>query len=110
MDRPTRAGGSRPRRRAGVGSENWRAVRSCGSPPSMHSEISIEVDAPAALVFALARDVERWSTLLPHYVRSRAIDHAAWGRPFVEFVARRPLVPGLGFGVPARGGSRRRTG
>jgi len=72
----------------------------------MHSEISIEVDAPAALVFALARDVERWSTVLPHYVRSRAIDHDAWGRPLVEFIARRPLVPVLGLGLPVAWRSR----
>jgi ribosome-associated toxin RatA of RatAB toxin-antitoxin module len=66
----------------------------------MHSEIAIDIEAPADLVFALARDVERWSTLLPHYVRSRADDHDAWGRPFVEFIARRPLVPVLGLGLP----------
>jgi aromatase len=66
----------------------------------MHSEIAIDIAAPADLVFALAHDVERWSTLLPHYVRSRADDHDAWGRSFVEFVARRPLVPVLGLGLP----------
>jgi ribosome-associated toxin RatA of RatAB toxin-antitoxin module len=66
----------------------------------MHSEIAIDIAAPADLVFALAHDVERWSALLPHYVRSRADDHDASGRPFVEFVARRPLVPVLGLGLP----------
>jgi ribosome-associated toxin RatA of RatAB toxin-antitoxin module len=66
----------------------------------MHSEIAIDIEAPADLVFAIAHDVERWSTLLPHYVRSRAGDHDAWGRPFVEFVARRPLIPVLGLGLP----------
>lgn len=66
----------------------------------MHSEIAIDVDAPAVLVFALAHDVERWSSLLPHYVRSRVLDHDAWGRPFVQFIARRPLVPVLGLGLP----------
>ena len=79
---------------------------SCGSPPSMHSEISIEVDAPPALVFSLARDVERWSILLPHYVRSRAIAHDSRGRPVVECVARRPLVPALGLGLPVAWRSR----
>ena len=66
----------------------------------MHSEIGIEVDAPAGLVFALARDCERWSTLLPHYVRSRLADNDGSGRPIIDFVARRPLVPVLGIGLP----------
>lgn len=72
----------------------------------MHSDIAIDIDAPAPLVFALARDVERWATLLPHYVRSHARDHDAWGRPFVEFIARRPLVPVLGLGLPVAWWSR----
>jgi ribosome-associated toxin RatA of RatAB toxin-antitoxin module len=66
----------------------------------MHNEIAIDIEAPASLVFALAQDVERWSTLLPHYARSRVLDHDAWGRPFVQFIARRPLVPVLGLGLP----------
>jgi ribosome-associated toxin RatA of RatAB toxin-antitoxin module len=66
----------------------------------VNSEISIDIDAPGALVFALAHDVERWSTLLPHYVRSRFEDTDGWGRPIVEFVARRSLVPILGLGLP----------
>ena len=66
----------------------------------MKSEISIDIDAPPSLVFALAHDVERWSTLLPHYVRSRLEDTDGWGRPIMEFVARRPLVPVLGIGLP----------
>jgi ribosome-associated toxin RatA of RatAB toxin-antitoxin module len=72
----------------------------------MHSDIAIDIDAPATLVFALASDVERWATLLPHYVRSRARDHDAWGRPFVEFIARRPLVRALGLGLPVAWWSR----
>ena len=72
----------------------------------MRSDISIDIEAPPELVFALAHDVERWSDLLPHYVRSRARDHDAWGRPFVEFIARRPLVPLLGLGLPVAWWSR----
>jgi hypothetical protein len=72
----------------------------------MHSDIGIEIAAPAPLVFALARDVERWATILPHYVRSRALDRDTWGRPFVEFIARRPLVPVLGLGLPVAWRSR----
>lgn len=66
----------------------------------MHSAIGVDIEAPASLVFALARDVERWATLLPHYVRSRFEDTDGWGRPIMEFVARRPLVPVLGLGLP----------
>ena len=66
----------------------------------MRSEIAIDIDAPATLVFALAHDVERWSTLLPHYIRSRLEDTDGWGRPIIEFVARRPLVRAYGVGIP----------
>ena len=66
----------------------------------MHSRIGIDVAAPAATVFALARDVERWATLLPHYVRSTAIEQRADGSRVVEFIARRPFVPLLGIGIP----------
>ena len=72
----------------------------------MHSEISIEIDAPPALVFALAHDVERWADLLPHYVRSRARDRDARGRPLVDFIARRSIVPAIGIGLPVAWRSR----
>ena len=67
----------------------------------MRSTIGIDVAAPADLVFRLARDVERWPALLPHYVRARreaAPD--ADGRLLVSFVAWRTLVPVLGLGLP----------
>ena len=66
----------------------------------MHSEIAIEIDAPPALVFALARDVERWERLLPHYVRSRAVERRSDGSLVADFVARRQLVSVLGLGLP----------
>jgi ribosome-associated toxin RatA of RatAB toxin-antitoxin module len=72
----------------------------------MHSDIGIEIAAPARLVFDLARDVERWATILPHYARSRALDRDTWGRPLVEFIARRPFVPVLGLGLPVAWRSR----
>lgn len=72
----------------------------------MKSEIAIDIDAEPGLVFALARDVERWSVLLPHYARSRVVDRAAEGRPVVQFVARRPLVPVLGLALPVIWASR----
>jgi ribosome-associated toxin RatA of RatAB toxin-antitoxin module len=72
----------------------------------MNSEIAINIGAPPDLVFALAHDVERWSVLLPHYVRSRFEDTDGWGRPIIEFVARRPLVPVLGLALPVAWWSR----
>ena len=55
----------------------------------MHSTIGIDIDAPPALVFALARDTERWARLLPHYPRSRAVGvRRADGTLLVDFVAR----------------------
>ena len=72
----------------------------------MHSAIAIDIDARRELVFELAHDVERWSTLLPHYVRSRLVDTDARGRPIMEFVARRPLIPILGIELPVAWRSR----
>jgi hypothetical protein len=67
----------------------------------MRNAIGIEVDAPPELVFRLARDVERWPLLLPHYVAARresAMDDR--GRLLVRFVARRPIIDLLGLGLP----------
>lgn len=61
--------------------------------------IGIDVDASPDLVFALARDPLRWPALLPHYVRARELSRDG-GRPITEFVARRPLLPVLGLGLP----------
>ncbi|MEZ0240282.1 MAG: type II toxin-antitoxin system RatA family toxin [Chloroflexota bacterium] len=66
----------------------------------MRSDIGIDVAAPAATVFALARDVERWATLLPHYARSSVVERRGDGSRIVEFIARRPFVPVLGLGLP----------
>ena len=67
----------------------------------MKSTIGIDVAAPAELVFRLARDVERWPDLLPHYVSARRSGPPDGdGRLLVGFVARRPLVPVLGLGLP----------
>jgi len=67
----------------------------------MTSVVAIDVAAPADLVFRLARDVERWPVLLPHYssaVRHGPPDHG--GRVLVRFIARRPFLPVLGLGLP----------
>jgi ribosome-associated toxin RatA of RatAB toxin-antitoxin module len=52
------------------------------------------VRAPVARIFALARDVERWPTLLPHYRFVRFRERAAadpWGG-LVEMSANRPFL------------------
>ena len=64
------------------------------------STLSIDVAAPAELVFGLARDVRRWPALLPHYARSRLVERRPDGAIVVEFVARRPLARLLGLGAP----------
>ncbi len=67
----------------------------------MRSAIEIRIAASAELVFRLARDVERWPELLPHYLSAtRRTAPDADGRLLVEFVARRSLLPVLGLGVP----------
>jgi ribosome-associated toxin RatA of RatAB toxin-antitoxin module len=67
----------------------------------VRSTIGIDIAAPADLVFRLARDVERWPELLPHYVAARVqAPRGDDGRLIVGFVARRPLLPILGLGLP----------
>lgn len=66
----------------------------------MQSTIGISIDAPPQLVFNLARGVERWDRLLPHYVRSRVVDRREDESLIVEFVARRMLIPIIGLGLP----------
>lgn len=66
----------------------------------MHSEIAIRIAAPPDLVFALARDVERWADLLPHYARSVAVERRPDGSVVADFIARRPLIAVLGLGLP----------
>jgi ribosome-associated toxin RatA of RatAB toxin-antitoxin module len=66
----------------------------------VRSTIGIDVDAPPELVFRLARDVERWPRLLPHYVAVRPIQRDGEGSLIAEMVARRPLVPVLGLSIP----------
>ena len=67
----------------------------------MRSTIGIDIAAPADLVFRLARDVERWPDLLPHYFAARRAGTAdEAGRLVVRFVARRPLLPVIGLGLP----------
>lgn len=59
---------------------------------------SIDVAAPAELVFRLACDPLRWPMLLAHYELAREISRDG-GSVVCEFVARRPVVRFLGFGI-----------
>jgi ribosome-associated toxin RatA of RatAB toxin-antitoxin module len=72
----------------------------------VHSAVSIDVAAPPELVFRLARDVERWPVLLPHYASVRVEERRADGSIIARMVARRPLVPVLGLGLPVAWRSR----
>jgi ribosome-associated toxin RatA of RatAB toxin-antitoxin module len=72
----------------------------------MRSTISIGVDAAPDVVFRLARDVERWPRLLPHYVRVDVQDRLSDGSVVARMVARRPIFPVLGFGLPVAWRSR----
>lgn len=65
----------------------------------MRSTIAIEVAAPARLVFDLARDVERWPDLLPHYVSVRGARNED-GSVTARMVAMRAVVPAVGLGLP----------
>lgn len=71
----------------------------------MKSSIAIDIAAPAELVFRLARDVERWPRLLPHYVRVESLARVD-GSLTAVLVARRPLVPVLGLSLPVAWRSR----
>ena len=66
----------------------------------MRSSIGIDVAAPPRLVFDLARDVEQWPALLPHYVRVRVLERHADGSRTAQMVAIRSVVPVLGLGIP----------
>lgn len=72
----------------------------------VHTTIGIDIAAPGQLVFDLARGVERWENLLPHYARSRATDRRPDGSLVVEFIARRPLIGVLGLALPVAWRSR----
>jgi len=70
------------------------------------TDISIDVAAPPELVFALARDIERWPKLLPHYVSVTVLERRADGSIVAQLVARRPVLPVLGIGIPVAWRSR----
>jgi ribosome-associated toxin RatA of RatAB toxin-antitoxin module len=66
----------------------------------MRSTLSIEIAAPPELVFQLARDIERWPRLLPHYLSVGVISRLPDGSTTVRMIALRPLFGLSGFGLP----------
>ena len=72
----------------------------------MKSAISIDVAAPAEVVFALARDVERWPRLLAHYEDVRILERRPDGSVVARMIARRPVFGLLGIGLPVAWRSR----
>ena len=72
----------------------------------MRSTIAIDVAAPADLVFDLARSVERWPDLLPHYRRVQVRERHPDGAMTAEMLAIRSVIPVLGFGIPVAWRSR----
>jgi ribosome-associated toxin RatA of RatAB toxin-antitoxin module len=72
----------------------------------VRSTIGIDIAAPPDVVYAVASDVTRWERLLPHYARSRPERRHDDGSVTCRFVARRPLLPLLGLGLPVAWRSR----
>ncbi len=72
----------------------------------MHSTITVDIEAPAALVFELARDIERWPALLPHYLRVTPRVRHPDGSITAEMVAIRSIMPVVGLGIPVAWRSR----
>ena len=66
----------------------------------MRSSVSVEVRAPSNLVFELARDVERWPQLLPHYQSVHVLERHADKSISARMVAVRRTVGLLVPGIP----------
>lgn len=58
----------------------------------MQTENSIQIDAPLDRIVALASDVERWPTILPHYRWVKLLEGGG-DRKIVEMAARRDRIP-----------------
>ena len=66
----------------------------------MRSTLTVDINAPARLVFELARDIGRWPQLLPHYLDVRVLERHDDGAVTAQMVAVRPLVRRFGYGLP----------
>lgn len=65
-----------------------------GALPSGRAMVVVDegmVHAPLRTIFALARDVERWPELLPHYRYVRFVERARDGGGIVDMSANRPF-------------------
>lgn len=58
----------------------------------MRSVTRISIDAPAARIYEIARETERWPQLLPHYRFVRVIAERG-GERTIEMGARRGIFP-----------------
>ena len=58
----------------------------------MQLENTIQVEAPADIIFRLAADVPRWAQFLPHYRYVRVLDRRG-GRMLVRMAAHRDGIP-----------------
>jgi hypothetical protein len=72
----------------------------------VRTSLGIDIAASPDLVFAIAHDTSRWERILPHYARSRPAARHADGSVTCLFVARRPLLPLVGLGLPVAWRSR----
>src|SRR5215831_14250870 len=62
------------------------------TPLDMHTIDRIRIRAPLDRVFAIARDIERWPEILPHYRWVRMLERRPDGGR-VEMAAWRPFGP-----------------
>ncbi len=77
-----------------MSSSNLPAPLELGPMPVGRAMTTIDermVRAPLARMFALAADVERWPSLLPHYRYVRYLEHRADGGGVVDMSAYRPF-------------------
>ena len=85
----------------------------------MRSQLTMDINAPPELVFAVVSDPARWPALLPHYrrvdvLRSTARECPHHDRPagrelVARYIAVRPILPLLGLGLPVAWTSRFRA-
>jgi ribosome-associated toxin RatA of RatAB toxin-antitoxin module len=58
----------------------------------MHAERTVDIQAPAHVIYALAQDVSRWPAILPHY-RWVSVLRESGGTRVVDMAARRGWIP-----------------
>jgi len=58
----------------------------------MHAERSVDIGAPPDAIYAMAQDVARWPSMLPHYRWVKVLREDD-GERIVEMAARRDWIP-----------------